>query len=105
MEDPRSITITPRQGTFSAVNTQAGAADGPADFGDHRGEAVLVVPDDGRLSDNVAILIFQYPFGTSPGTVDGDETEMLRADLLDSRMERAARLGDGQIPTRTDTSR
>ena len=57
-----------------------------------RGPAVML--DGGGWNEDVAIEIGEHPFGAGLGTIDGDDAEVLRSDLLDPGMDRSRGLGD-----------
>ena len=48
--------------------------------------------DDGGRKQNIAIEVAQHPLGAGLGTIDADNAKMLRSDLLDARVNDAARL-------------
>ena len=57
-------------------------------------EGGAVVFDGGGRDEDVAVEVGKHPFGAGLGAVDGDDAEVLGADLLDARVEGAARLLD-----------
>lgn len=84
--------------------SKAVTLDRAADLGDHRVEALLVVFDHGGWDEDAAVEIGEHPLGTSLGTIHGHDTEVLGADLLNPRVERAGRLDDGEIALRSTSS-
>ena len=70
------------------------AAGGLADGGDGLSEGGAVVLDGGGRDEDVAVEVGKHPLGAGLGAIDGDDAEVLRADLLDARVEGAARLLD-----------
>jgi hypothetical protein len=49
----------------------------------------------GGWNENTAVEIGEHPLGPSLGTIDTDDTEVLRADRLDTGTDHATRLVDG----------
>src|SRR5208337_4750446 len=76
-----------------------------ADLGDRRVKALLVVFDHGGWDEDASVEIGEHPLGTSLGTIHGHDTEVLGADLLNPRVERAGRFDNGQIALRATRSR
>ena len=62
------------------------------DLGDHGRQLDAVMLDLGRRHEHTAVEIGERPFGPGLGTIDANDAEMLRPDLLDPRMNDAARL-------------
>jgi hypothetical protein len=69
-------------------------AQGLAELVEGGAEGGAGVFDDGRREKDVAIEVAEHPLGASLGTIDTDDAKVFRADLLDARMEGAARLLD-----------
>ena len=84
---------------------QAVTSDRLADLGDHGVEAMPVVFDHGGWDEDAAVEVGEHPLGASLGTIDGHDAEVLGSDLLDPRMERPGRLGDGEIAPRSTCPR
>ena len=63
-----------------------------AHLGDGGFEIEPVVFDDGGRHEQLAVEVGHHEFGTVFGAINADDAEMLRADLLDTRMEGAMRL-------------
>src|SRR5512140_1737133 len=62
---------------------------------DHRSEACLGVLNLGGWDEDAAVKIGEHPFGPSLGTIDTDDTEMLRSDPMDTGTDHATSLVDG----------
>ena len=62
---------------------------------DHRSEACLGVLNLGGWDEDAAVKIGEHPFGPSLGTIDTDDTEVLRSDPLDTGTDHATSLVDG----------
>jgi hypothetical protein len=67
---------------------------GPADAGGEVGEPAAGVLDGGRFDEDVPIEIGEHPFGAGLGAIDGDDAEVLGADVLDPGMHGSRGLGD-----------
>ena len=72
-----------------------GLLQGGAKTLDHRSEACLGVLNLCGWDEDAAVEIGEHPFGPSLGTIDTDDTEVLRADPLDTGTDHATRLVDG----------
>ncbi len=79
--------------------------EGLAQLGDGAVEALAGVLDLGLLDQDVAVEIGEHPFRAGLGTIDGDDAEVLRSDLLDPGLDRARRFGNqGGAPGTTGLS-
>ena len=67
---------------------------GARDAGDEVVEPLTGMLDDGGVDEDVAIEIGEHPFGSGLGAIDGDDTEVLGADLLDPGVDGTRGLGD-----------
>src|SRR6266566_5403575 len=67
-----------------------------ADLGDGRVEAWLVMLNLGGRDEDAAVEIGEHPLRAYLGTIDSYDAEVLGTGLLDTRMKRSGRLGDGQ---------
>ena len=72
-----------------------------ADPSDGRVEAWFVMLNLGGRDQDAAVEIGEHPLGACLGTIDSHDAEMLRPGLLNARMKRSGRLGDGQETTRS----
>ena len=62
---------------------------------DHGSEACLGVLNLGGWDEDAAVTRGEHPFGPSLGTIDTDDTEVLRADPLDTGTDLPTSLVDG----------
>jgi hypothetical protein len=68
---------------------------GGAQAPDHGSEACLGVLNLGGWDEDAAVEIGEHPFGPSLGTIDTDDTEVLRSDRSDTGTDHATSLVDG----------
>jgi hypothetical protein len=67
------------------------------DLGDGVVEVRSVVGDGGRGDEDVAVEISEEELGAGLGTVEADNAEVVRADLLNAGMQDAARLAHAVV--------
>jgi hypothetical protein len=92
------------EGVLRGMVIAAGAFDGDDDIAQivpghgltqlsrRRRQGGPVMLDDGGWNQDIAIEVAQHPLGAGLGTIDADNAKMLRSDLLDARVNDAARL-------------
>jgi hypothetical protein len=68
---------------------------GGAEVPDHGGEACLGVINLNGWNEEPAVEIREHPLRPSLGTIDTDDTKVLRADRLDAGTDHTARLVNG----------
>ena len=73
--------------------------EGLPDLSDGGFEVGTVVGDGSRRDEDAAVEIGAKELGACLGAVEADEAEVFGADLLDARMEDAARLAEGRRRT------
>ena len=71
--------------------------EGFADLGDGGVEVGTVVGDGGGRDEDAAVEVGEQELGADLGTVEADDAEVFRADLLHAGVQQAARLGDAVV--------